>query len=217
MPYVFILMLLALSACSAHGDRRELEQSPPTIPSPVTLTTPVRSDSLGGVDFRNFTYPNHKGLDGILLVDGEQPVDEEPWSLSGFEAGDLNGDGSDDAIVTLFMHTLGTMSLSRVYVFDVSRSGGPHVMWWFSSGDRAQGGLRRVMARNGTLVVELYGYGTTPERTLAKPGDGPLDAACCPSHFTRTEYRWSGRRFDRTKPPVILDNPTGSLGFVPDE
>lgn len=61
------------------------------------------------------------------------------------------------------------------------------------TGERAEGGLRKVYAENSELVIELYGKGVRVNENLY----GTNASVCCPSSFTRTRYRWAEKYFVR--------------------
>jgi hypothetical protein len=88
------------------------------------------------------------------------------------------------------------------------RGNHPGLLWRFEDGDRADGGLRRIYAENGGLVVELYGKGKTVGGDLFAD-DGMTGGDCCPTHFTRARYRWDGERFMLNGEPEVLPNPEG--------
>jgi hypothetical protein len=176
--------------------------------------------SIRSVDFRNFSYPRTKGLylphsrnRPFRLKDGELPetrnkqgfVDEMGGYLSDVSYGDVTGDGQEEAIVVLDFVTGGSSMLDCVYVYawDQRR---PKLLWAFETGDRAYGGLRRVKAENGYLLVELYGNGKILGKDL-EAEDKTNRGACCPTLFTRARYKWTGNRFRLASKPEVLPNP----------
>jgi hypothetical protein len=78
-----------------------------------------------------------------------------------------------------------------VYVFGIEKKR-PKLLWAVATGDRAEGGLRKVYSENGELVIELYGNGARVNGDVFA-GDG--NGACCPLSVTRTRYRWKKNRF----------------------
>src|SRR5688572_26081934 len=115
-----------------------------------------------------------------------------PVSLVSVAYGDVTGDGSEEAMVVLFENVKGTAIPYYVYVFTLERLK-PKVLWSFETGDRGDGGLRKVYAENGGLVVELYGKNTGIGDIENKEETG----ACCAKSLTRIRYRWQGRRFQQ--------------------
>ena len=83
------------------------------------------------------------------------------------------------------------------------RKGNPQLLWAFETGDRADGGLKRVFAENGELLVELHGKDKIIGRNLYED-DGADTGDCCPAHFTRTRYTWSRNRFRQNAPAAVL-------------
>jgi hypothetical protein len=180
-----------------------------------TTTSP-----LGTFDFRNFTYPlprgwQHQDGDEIVLVNGvlepnfreiteEMTPDEKAAARSERRIGmsyvttkylDADNDGEDEAAVILKIETGGSAIPQLVYIYGW-KDGQPELQWSFRTGDRTDGGLKDIRAENGELVIELYGQ---DRFMLGQIETGKItgDEAdlCCPSHFTRTFYKWNGRHF----------------------
>jgi hypothetical protein len=170
-----------------------------------------RLTSIRSVDFGNFAYqakPVYAGKN-FRLRSGEyrgrsRGVFDIPYpvSLAGVAYGDVTGDGAEDAMVVLFESVKGSAIPYYVYVYSLER-GKPVLLWSFDAGDRGDGGLRKVYAERGELVVELYGRDTGVGDTANKEQAG----ACCPKSFTRTRYRWRGRRFRQQGGREVLPNP----------
>jgi hypothetical protein len=173
--------------------------------------------SIRSVDFGNFSYPRTKGLHKphsrnfpFTLKDGSLPetrdkegfVDEMGVSLSKIIYGDVTSDGQEEAIVVLSFLTGGSAMHGCVYVYGWSRQR-PTLLWAFDTGDRADGGLRRVWAENGYLMVELNGNGRLIDRNLYAE-DKTNRGACCPTRFTRARYKWTGNGFRLAGKPKVL-------------
>lgn len=195
---------------------------------------------IGSFDFKNFTYPlprgweNPDGSTDITLTDGRlAPIpgtatddmsnEEKAEKKSKRRIGmkyvttkflDVTGDGQDEALVVLKIETTGSAIPQVVYVFSW-KDGAPELIWPFRTGDRADGGLKDIRTENGEMVVELYGedrflLGQTETGKIT----GDEEQLCCPTHFTRTRYKWNGKSFlmqgkrltylvaDPTAPPV---------------
>jgi len=180
---------------------------------------------IGKFDFKNYTYPLPRGWqdsDGkdLTLEDGTRPLVKEKIgaALVVTRFGDATGDGVDEAFVILKILTAGSAIPQIVYVF-TWKDEQPELIWHFRTGDRADGGLKNIFAENGKLVVELYGqdrYILGEVETMKITGDE--EQLCCPTHFTRTSYEWSGSVFrmqgkrltfsaaDKNAPPVENKN-----------
>jgi hypothetical protein len=202
----------ALTACSATG-RTENQAAltriaPPATPPNVAVEQNASADHpIRSVDFADFTYswlPDlgdpKKGftLQGGKLAetrDAKGGVDEMGVSLESIAYGDVTGDGVEEAIVILSMITGGSSIPHAIYIFTL-QSGKPKLLWAFSTGDRAGGGLRRVYAENSELVIERYS-------PVESKGD------CCPTQFTRARYRWQGNHFQQEGKEETLPNPEG--------
>ena len=198
-----------------------------TVVSIALGATPVASapqnatkKSIRSADFRNFSFPEPEGLQlphsrkrSFKLKDGSLPetrdkrgfVDEMGINLSEVRYGDVTGDEKEEAIVVLSILTGGSSMPNFVYVYTWDRRR-PKLLWSFVTGDRADGGLRRVKAENGYLLVELYGA----RRILGKylyEEDKTNRGACCPTLFTRARYKWAGNSFRLASKPEVLPNP----------
>jgi hypothetical protein len=198
-PFLLALLLLALVACPSRCDAGARQQSP--TPRAARERAADQSDSIRAVDFANFKHPGSRGLfradeyptDDFTLRGGESGTPGAGMKLEGVGYGDVTGDGREEAFVTLLVRTDGTAGVHHVYVY-TPRRGRPRFLWGFESGDRAWGGLRRVYAERGRLVVELYGRGTHPGGDL---GSTEPVGLCCPRSFTRARYRWRRGAFRR--------------------
>jgi hypothetical protein len=183
--------------------------------------------SIRAVDFRNFTFPETEGLHiphsrkrSFKLKDGSLPetrdkqgfVDEMGIDLSKVRYGDVTGDGQEEAIVVLSILTGGSAMPNCVYVYTWDQRR-PKLLWAFDTGDRTDGGLRRVNAENGYLLVELYGN----RRILGKDlyGEDKTNRGVCrQTLFTRARYKWTGNRFRLASKPEVLPNPIESASLV---
>jgi hypothetical protein len=151
----------------------------------VPLSAHLRQrQSIRQVDFKNFIYPHlgrmkngelpeERNADGMVIGGGR---------LEDVSYGDVTGDGVDEAIVFISIVSGGSAMPGEVYVYTM-RNSRPRLLWNFSTGDRADGGLHGIYADKGQLVVELNG----PQRGI--------EPDCCPKRFTRTRYVWRGGRF----------------------
>lgn len=157
---------------------------------------------IGKIDFKNFSYPLPRGWQDsdareVELADGRRPMSKERIGVSYLTVkfGDVTGDGEDEAFVILKLETAGAAIPQVVYVYTL-KNGEPELIWHFRTGDRADGGLKRIYARDGDLFVELFGqdrYILGEVETMQIDGDEAQ--LCCPLHFTRTHYKWNGSNF----------------------
>jgi len=177
--------------------------------------------AIGTFDFRNYTYElprgwqNPDGTTDITLTDGRAaPVSKDisdkmanddkveakaqrriGMSFVTAKYFDVTGDGDDEAIVVLKVETGGSAVPQLVYVFTWN-NGRPELIWPFRTGDRADGGLKNLYPENGNLVVELFGQDRfiLGQTETGKITDD-IEQLCCPTHFTRTIYKWNGKNF----------------------
>lgn len=175
--------------------------SPSPTPEPIETT----SSPIGNFDFKNYTYPLPRGWQGemreITLENGKAPVlmSEEEKKIGAMyvktKYGDVTADGQDEALVIIKIETGGAALPQVVYVFEW-KNNEPEMIWYFRTGDRADGGLRDLRAENGELVVELYGqdrYIFGDVETMKIIGDE--EQLCCPTYFTRNRYKLTNGRF----------------------
>jgi hypothetical protein len=177
--------------------------------TPVTQSSPVRS--IRDIDFKNFTYPRlptHKcSMPKVRLRDGKygSVADFSPrviprggcWAvgMGPVQYADLTGDGQEDAIVVLYAEVGGTESTNDVFIYSL-KHGRPVLLWKFWTGDRADGGLVRLYAENGKLVVELAGKNKFIGSDYFAD-DGTSNGDCCPTLITRSKYQWVRGAFRR--------------------
>jgi hypothetical protein len=180
----------------------------------ATVSAQSPSPSIRSIDFANFTYPYTPGLllpkdrqRSFALRDGTFPETKRAVGMYFGHAfyGDVTGDGAEEALVYLEVHTNGSAAPGCVYIY---RTGAvhPRLLWAFDTGDRHYGGLRQVYADRGDLIVELYGKGKFIGRDLFAD-DGTSDQTPFPYIITRTRYRWNRRRFRRIGKPIEFSDP----------
>ncbi len=173
--------------------------------------SPPPESPISRVDFNNFTYPWPEGFsdpDGpkatttFRLRNGELPNRrfskygvplDVGVGLSDVMYDDLTGDGNEEAILIMGVVTGGSSIPNMIYIYTLHK-GRPKLLWCFTTGDRADGGFKRIKSENGELVIELEGKnkyigGDLYAEDETKQGD------CCPTMYTRARYKWNGRRF----------------------
>lgn len=198
----------------------------PNLQSEISDGKNKTTDSaVGKFDFKNYVYPLPRGwhdVDGkeAMLLNGGRRMSEERIGLSfvATKFGDVTGDGEDEAFVILKIETAGSAIPQLVYIFTM-KAEAPELIWYFRTGDRADGGLKDLRAAGGELVVELFGqdrYILGEVETSKITGD--VEQLCCPTFFTRTRYKWNGKKFqlqgnratfsieDKFAPPVNNKN-----------
>lgn len=174
---------------------------------------------IGKFDFKNHTYPLPRGWQGageaeLAIENGSAPMSQEAKQIGlsyvTVKYLDATGDGNDEAVVILKIVTAGSAIPQVAYVFDW-KNNAPELIWYFRTGDRADGGLKDLRAENGEFIVELYGQ----DRFIlgeAETGKitGDEEQLCCPPFFTRTAYKWNGKNFQmqRKRLTFSLENPS---------
>jgi hypothetical protein len=189
--------------CQSRGTSSETSRIPPTAgpqtsPS-ASLESPVQNqlNTLRDVDFKNFSYPWYPSFmestaREVSLQNGEFERPENPGAgianlslkLSDVSFVKLRDEDKDEAIVTV----IGIAGVNRftgaVFVYAIE-NGKTTLLWQHETGDRAEGGLRRIAVENRTLLLETY---------ARSEGDGGL---CCPNIFIRSIYQYRGGRFEK--------------------
>ena len=218
-----VVFLLALSACGEKAENTENlsapAATPEALPTPEAAPSPkipnlqselldnrnkTTQSPIGKFDFKNYTYPLPRGWQGsgiteLRIENGAAPASqaEKQIGLSYVTTKymDVTGDGQDEALVVLKIETAGSAIPQIVYVF-TWKDDAPELIWYFRTGDRADGGLKDLRAENGELVVELYGQdrfilGETETGKIT----GDEEQLCCPPFFTRSVYKYNGKDF----------------------
>ena len=229
LKLLLVMSLLALSgtgvACrevqSQSSDQQPGTPAAVTPPSAVAPQSAEPKEQRGTparrFDFSNFTFPFTAGLTEpgkrsghFTLSEGESPEDEDRIGmyLAHVAYGDVTGDGEEEAIVRIGVHTGGSSMSNVVYIYGFTADGRPKLLWTFETGDRADGGFRNAYGDQGQLIVELYGKDLYIGKDLYS-GDNAITGACGPSHYTRARYAWDGKRFKMVGRPETLPNPEG--------
>lgn len=246
IKFFFLLLVFSVlfSGCETSEVEKVQEVSNPTLanankqiknlqtPKLPNLQTEIfdgknktTASSLGKFDFKNYVYPLPHGwhdADGkeATLLNGGRRMSEDRIGLSyaATKFGDVTGDGEDEAFVILKIETAGSAIPQIVYIFTLLTDE-PELIWYFRTGDRADGGLKDLRSEGGELVVELFGqdrYILGEVETSKITGD--VEQLCCPIFFTRTRYKWNGKNFqlqgkretfsieDKSAPPVNNKN-----------
>jgi hypothetical protein len=132
------------------------------------------------VDWANRAY-EAEGKQVTLTKGNWETYDEaegfgESLDLFGVKYVDLDGDGTDEAVVGLTYWGGGTGKFDSLTVFRAGAAG-PEVMGRIPGGDRADGGLAGFSVEKAAVRVG---------RMHALPTGG----ACCPDFVTRELWRW---------------------------
>ncbi len=218
-----IFSSLAFASCGGGESAAEIMKPNKTEVRPTSGKTPTPDDPaiipnlqaellngqnattespIGEFDFENYSYPLPRGWQDadskeVKLEGGKRRLTEEKIGMEYVTTKffDVNADESDEAFVILQVRTGGTAIPQIVYIFEW-KSNKPELLWYFRTGDRADGGLKRIYSDEGNLVVELYGrdrYIFSQMETSKIVGDE--QQLCCPTHWTKTRYKKQGDGF----------------------
>ena len=150
------------------------------------------------IDWANRTYQNGDGTftvkdgtfefafdeNGNEVAADYQPTDPDGYVERGYfnvaapVYGDVDGDGTEEAIIISVHNTGGTGQFDGADVYTM-RGGEPVVIGGIPGGDRGDGGLHGVTFEGPVVIVE---------RMMSQDGDG----ACCPSKLQVERWRWTG-------------------------
>jgi hypothetical protein len=177
-----------------------------------TWGTETRLRSIRDINFRNFSYPWSGSTDvpakwqwlaatpetKLNLVSGSAVVpysedhtpkksEHEP-SVNFKDAvfGDVDGDGGDEAAVTLHYSSGGTANWDYVYIYSLKKKR-LKLLGLLETGSRGRGGLVKLRIQDGLLTFDF----ADPERAV---GD------CCSEGYARIHYRWNGSSFIQLGP-----------------
>jgi hypothetical protein len=172
---------------------------------PFSSSQNKRSGLIQDVDFKNFTYPwypsylkSPSSVREVTLRDGKFEIDEDERTgiknlnleLEDSSFVDLTGDNREEAIITIAGPSIFNRFVGCVFVYSM-KSERPALLWQHETGDRAEGGLRRIAVKDQILVIEEY---------TRSAGDGGL---CCPKKFVRSYYRWNGEKLKNIKSKTL--------------
>ncbi len=151
---------------------------------------PILGNSVTRDDRKTFKLRN-----GIFrpAFDSSGYIERTGAYLKAVDFVDVTGDGVKEGIATLGPIHQGNAVWYGIYIFSMSKGRPMKVLWSFATGDRGVGGLKRVYARRGHLVVELWGWDSGPDN----PPTSHIDGQAGSSWFTRREYTWNGKRFSQ--------------------
>ena len=213
LPLQILIFAIALSACqkSAAENEQVKPQTLPSVSPTSTLTptpTPEENSAIGKIDFKNFAFSETEGYEKFTLKDGEKTFEmgkEDGISLDKMEYSDVTDDGEKEAILTMSIQTGGSSMPNLIYIYTL-RNGKPILLWSFITGDRAEGGLKKVYAENGELVVETFGDNKfeNDEWEFHFPKN-KFTGYCCPSAYTKIHFKWNGKKFAPEGKPELFD------------
>lgn len=150
---------------------------------------------------------NNSDIDFFELIHGIQKKTEEQdgASIQKIEYGDANNDGAEDAIVSIVAETGGNCSCDMVYIYSLDDNK-PKLLWAFGTGDRAEGGLKKIYAENGELVVQLFGDNKFEnDKWKYSIAEGKFNGYCCPTTYTKIRFKWNGEKFIAQGKPELFD------------
>jgi hypothetical protein len=162
------------------------------------------NSAIGEIDFSNFKYPIlWAGLKKPAKLKNGELVFEEDYctttiSFDEVKYLDLTNDGEDDALVILHNHTACGSSWAAIsFLVFTMQNKKPQMIWKFTTGSEAHGGLRDFRLDGKELVVELYGkckiVGFEPKVDYSEVENKYSDRAL--KSTTKFRFGWNGRKF----------------------
>ena len=183
----WLLGIVAIAALLsfACGENASTD-TPEASVTPARTDTPQTTSALTVDDLRNGTYSSDASETGtVTLVDGHFEGDSTAtgtgsplsvWIGDEIGFGDLNGDGVDDAAVTLVTNTGGSGSFGQLVVV-VNEGGEPSPNASASLGDRVI--VEAIRIAELEIEIDLVVH-------------GPSDPLCCPSMSVTRIYILEG-------------------------
>ncbi|MDQ2936930.1 MAG: hypothetical protein M3R67_05415 [Acidobacteriota bacterium] len=149
---------------------------------PSEPSTNNRANAVSGIrsiDFRNFTYTG-KGAAPLVLRDGREAGEgDDGRNLLAVKYVDFNGDGNEEALVTIATGKRGEGGYAEEYYVYSERNGKPRQIFHES---RQKPQLMRVKGRSILIVAPFW---------------RSTDAGCCPSALETAVYSWRASGFLR--------------------
>jgi hypothetical protein len=180
------------------------------------------NSAIGKIDFGNFSYPKlwkelekpAKLKNGELVFEGEYRC-TTTISLDEVKYLDLTDDGEDDALVILNDQVAcGSSWRATSFLVFTMKNEKPQLIWRFTTGSEAHGGLRNFRLDGKELAVELYGrckiVGFEPKVDYSEikfnaGSDRALEST------TRFRFGWNGRKFGQNSLEVLPYPYNGTL------
>jgi hypothetical protein len=206
--FVAWMTLAACSSAKTQSPTLSQNNAPPS-PTPKAQSSPSSNPNspIRSIDFANISYPHYP----VYVTDRGKKKYVTLKAGEGTPAylnyGDVTGDGIEEAMLVLGIENRGSAIPMIVYIYGL-KNGRPKPLWYFETGDRADGGLRQIYAENGELVVEFYGRGKIIGKDLYAD-DGTRGETPYPYICTRTRYQWRGKHFQPKGKAEEFSNPKG--------
>ncbi len=178
-----MLSLMLLAACAPLGPASQATDTPvPTNPPlPTATSTPNPTPTPQGLtleELKNATYTlsvienvQVKLTDGkFKYSDATKMLNATGQMIEPAAFGDLNGDGLNDAALTIATNTGGSGTFHELIVVLAGQGQAAD----FMVGDRIQ--EKQLTIQDGKIILEYLRH-------------GPKDGLCCPSEHARTVYQ----------------------------
>ena len=107
----------------------------------------------------------------------------------------MTGDGQDEAIVVIKIETTGSAVPQIVYVFTYKEDQ-PELIWYFRTGDPPTAASKTCGPKTAN---SFSSFTVRTDSCLARHETSKItddfEQNCCPTFFTRSSYKWNGRKF----------------------
>jgi hypothetical protein len=173
------LVFGAFGACRTSGAARPQVQDRSSGGGATGIQAVPSVSPIRGVDWMNRTYD--VGEASYTVAGGIVESDEGFFAVTEPVYGDLDGDGTEEAVVITLEGLGGTGRFSAVDVYTM-KDGTEILLGGIPGGDRGDGGIHEVHVESGTLIVDRF---------ASRDGDG----ACCPTQLQVERWTWNGERF----------------------
>jgi len=145
------------------------------------------SSDIGPITVKDGVYEYALDGEGNVVAPDYMPTNPDEYVAHGsFKVtepvfGDLDGDGTEEAVLVTCLNGGGTGRFSHIGVYAI-RDGKETVIGGIPGGDRGDGGIDDVKLQGKVLIVS---------RMMSMADDG----ACCPSKLQHERWSWNGTGF----------------------
>jgi hypothetical protein len=200
-----VLINLSLHSCEAWNKTKNGNSTVQTSKAPsISYKSAMAQHTIRQTDFRNFTYawyPSYlrsKHHAELTLSNGKFEVEPTKRSPIGFLLIELDDvsyakllDTDDEEAAVIYLRGISGVNrfVGCILIYKLE-AGSPKLLWQYETGDRADGGLRRM---------EIEGHGIVIEQNTLDGSEG----LCCPKKFIRRYFKWDGKQFRETKSETL--------------
>lgn len=211
MKALSILLFLILTSCRPAADSSAVipDLNKKDQPNGVVMSEcdeykpieiPKSPSAVARMDFLNGEYPIVEEAGNVKLSNGcytkveTEGLGEITYTLDAVRFVDFDGDGSDEALVTIGNFGGGVSSAaSDTYFVYREKNGKTELIWKFAEGARAYCGPREFAVEGKTVLIEVFSNcESQSDGTLKDNGKHTYDYSAF--EYTKFKFGWSGNR-----------------------